>query len=253
VQDLLQRVQERGEVALADVDADETLQAVQAAVMQLAEWHTALDAEDKIARMGRAVATGAADFLFEESVTEALTAAAVAGDTGSAMGGECAAAAVQDAKPIWLEMRVLHSTEAGNASQELWGGAAALEAGTGSADGGMPRHAAQRLQATLAGPLAARVAAWQGCGATGCEVTVERVDDAVVDLPDGVVDGMDTGDADTTAECVVRVQWCVDAPAVARAGGEAASSRARQAVADCMDAVVTAASDLLRCAAEPVA
>ena len=239
--DLLARVQERTQVLLEGVDTDETLEATSAAVSQLRDWHAVLEAEDCIATMARAVATGAqAGFIYEEPAYEALAnAATVPSAASSALATECTVAPIDSLHPVWLTMRV----ETGppgrdNEAEQLWGGAAASEP---SGAAGMPRRAAQRLQDALTGPLAERLATWQGCGRTGVLVSVDAsaAESAALGAPPRNGDGaVDAEARDTITECVVSMQWCVDVPAVAAADGS---------VQDCMDAVVTSATDLLRC------
>ena len=249
--DLFERILERTGVLLKGVDTEETLTAVQAAISDLADWHAVLEAEDKIARMERALATGANDFLFDENVAEALTAAAQAGSGGGALQVACAMPAVAGA--MWLEVCVVSQCADVQPGwqRSTWGGAAAL---VDSADGEggsyeMTRYDALRLQEALAAALTERLAPWTGCGTTGCELLTVAADD----VHSGGVQRTreDAAVGEDAAGFVVCARWCVDAPAITRDAaqrlGSGADDRATQTVAACMDAVVTAASDLIRC------
>jgi hypothetical protein len=258
MQNLFDRVQQRAGVLLEGVDTEETLQAVQLAIIQLEQWFNVLEVEDKMARLHRAVVSGAEDFLFEGNVSEALTAATVEVECAT-LHGDCAMPS--QLSKMWLELKVLQADRHVMQGRSLWGGAAALLQPSAEGCAGVARHVAEMLRASVLQPLGDRLLDWHGCGATGCQVDVEHLV-----LPDEIEEthiqqegGEQDRDIDSMAvqsSFAVRVTWCVDAVAIAAASEAAVESQCNTsgpgpshpctAVVQCMDAVVTSAADLIR-------
>ena len=259
---LLQRVYERCDMVVDSVDTEETLAAAQDAVHELLAWQRALEAEDGIACMQRAVATGAPGFMHEENVAHVLAAAAsaCAGDQEGADGGPSSSAAAlsgtcavpQGAGPMQLQLCLapLAPEQDGN---ELWGGSDAITAAHHYVGRASSAASIEALCQDLQAPLQARLAQWSDCGSTGCTVSVQPGDDDA-DFAH-VTPSLEGTAASPPAQICVTI--AVDAPAIAGAvqqrlgSDEQALAQARRAVAECMDAAVTVASDALRC--EPLA
>ena len=224
--DFFSRVLERASVCITGVDVPETLSAAQAAVYELDEWHQLFAVQDSLACMERAVVTGCAGFLLPEAVAATLEAAAECGacDTFHA------ACVVPAGSEVALELHVVRRL---GGACDLWGGAD----GEGTV-AGTARAAALALIDSVSGALEERA---RGVGGVTVEVALADVSEEPVDVPLDTMHADDErGDDDAGASYAVCVRWRVGAQREADIEAGAASPH---------DAVVTAAADMLRCAA----
>lgn len=237
-------------------EEEELLVAVQRAMTELTEWHDALSLKDMMATCGRAVTTNATSYLQPVMLSEALVSAAAV-PHGSVTGGSCRLSSegltADRLRNIGIELVMCErpvgtaagSTEGagdvdgaqGGPSQgwDLWGGSSCLAAAQGM-EWQQATTLAHRVERAMASRLQTGTC-WEAAGLPRDTRKAVAVHVEATSLKPADESAADAAGA-------VRVQMDVDARMVACEKPEEWQER----LDACLDTVVTACMDLIRCA-----
>jgi hypothetical protein len=209
--DFFGRVLERSKVCIEGIDVPATLDAVQAAVYELDEWHQVFATEDSLACMRRAVVVGCEDFLLPDAVSHVLSARREVAELDT-FSGDCHVA--EGAGQVALELQLVPMPS--DPRIDLWGAVTGADAHLSGTRFVVSEDEAQQLLDTVLPLLQERLRDLPG-------VCVE----AAVACSEGT--SFDVGAPDE--QHVLRVSWRVDA---------------NKADTEVMNHVVVCAADLIR-------